>query len=47
MIRDGSAKINDVKVINETELIEMSSFNSKNIIKLSIGKKKHSLIKKT
>ena len=47
VIRDGSAKINDVKVINETELIEMSSFNSKNIIKLSIGKKKHSLIKKT
>ncbi len=47
MIRDGSAKINDVKVIKETELIDKSSFDSKEIIKLSIGKKKHSLIKKS
>ncbi len=46
IIREGSAKINDVKINNETNIINNSNFESSNILKLSIGKKKHSIVKK-
>ena len=46
IIRDGSAKINDLKVNNETDIINNSNFEKSKILKLSVGKKKHSIVKK-
>ncbi|PPR77807.1 MAG: Tyrosine--tRNA ligase [Alphaproteobacteria bacterium MarineAlpha2_Bin1] len=46
IIREGSAKINGLKVNNETNFIKNSDFDSNNTLKLSIGKKKHSIVKK-
>ncbi len=44
LIAGGGAKINDRKVDNDQELINLSMMDDKGVIKLSAGKKKHVLI---
>ena len=44
-IQGGALRINDVTVSDEKMQITMSNLNSEGVIKLSMGKKKHALIK--
>jgi tyrosyl-tRNA synthetase len=44
-IQGGALRINDVAVSDEKMQITMSNLNSEGVIKLSMGKKKHALIK--
>ena len=43
-IVNGAIKINDKKISDKDYLIKKKDFNEKNIIKISLGKKKHGLI---
>ena len=43
-ILNGAIKINDKRVSDKDYLIKKKDFNEKNIIKISLGKKKHGLI---
>tara|TARA_B100000686_G_C16662139_1_gene901547 strand:- start:659 stop:1324 length:666 start_codon:yes stop_codon:yes gene_type:complete len=45
ILRSGNAKMNDEKIESETYTILNENFDTKGIIKLSIGKKRHSLIR--
>ncbi|HRA94386.1 MAG TPA: tyrosine--tRNA ligase, partial [Aestuariivirga sp.] len=44
-IQGGALRINDMAVIDEKMQLTMSNLNSEGVIKLSMGKKKHALIK--
>ncbi|MGD8325490.1 MAG: tyrosine--tRNA ligase [Sphingomonadales bacterium] len=46
LIRGGGAKVNDVKIIDENQMLQADDFNGDGKIKLSAGKKKHALIVK-
>ena len=43
-IVNGAVKINDKKILDKDYLLKKNDFNEKNIIKISLGKKKHGLI---
>lgn len=45
LIKGGGAKINDVKVDDEEQVINLDHINDDGVIKLSAGKKRHALIK--
>ena len=45
LIKGGGAKVNDVKVANDSQNITVADINPDGIIKLSAGKKKHALVK--
>ncbi|MCC2647148.1 MAG: tyrosyl-tRNA synthetase [Rickettsiaceae bacterium] len=45
LIRGGGAKINDIKIEDENQLITSKNLNSEGGIKLSAGKKRHILVK--
>ncbi|MCD6035306.1 MAG: tyrosine--tRNA ligase [Rickettsiales bacterium] len=45
LIRGGGAKINDAKIVEETQSITLADLDGEGIIKLSAGKKKHVLVK--
>lgn len=47
MIAQGAIKVNDTVVVNESLYLTSQDLNEKDIIKLSLGKKKHSLLKVT
>ena len=47
LIRGGGARINDLKIEDENELIGRSYFKEKQSIKLSVGRKKHMVVKLT
>jgi tyrosyl-tRNA synthetase len=45
LIAGGGARVNDVAVTDESQLITVSDINAEGVIKLSSGKKKHVLVK--
>jgi tyrosyl-tRNA synthetase len=45
LIRGGGARINDRKIEDENELIAHNLFVDKQSVKLSVGRKKHVLVK--
>ena len=45
LIQGGGARINDVKVENEKQSVTLDDLSSEGVIKLSAGKKRHTLVK--
>jgi tyrosyl-tRNA synthetase len=45
LIRGGGARINDQVIENEVQLISLADFGSQDIIKLSVGRKRHVLVR--
>ncbi len=45
LIKGGGARVNDIKIQDENEIINAQHLNNDGIIKLSVGKKKHALVK--
>jgi tyrosyl-tRNA synthetase len=44
-VQGGAVRVNDVPVTDERMVLSMSSLNADGVVKLSMGKKKHVLIK--
>lgn len=44
LIKGGGAKINDQKITDENFVVDLSTFDGKEEVKLSSGKKKHGII---
>ncbi|MEM7745932.1 MAG: S4 domain-containing protein [Pseudomonadota bacterium] len=44
LIKGGGAKLNDQKITDESFVVDMSTFDGKDELKLSSGKKKHGII---
>lgn len=44
LIKGGGAKLNDEKISDENFVVDLTSFNDKDEMKLSSGKKKHGII---
>ena len=45
LIKGGGAKVNDVQIKSETQMIGLGDLNSDGVIKLSAGKKRHAVIR--
>jgi len=45
LIKGGGARINDVPIPTETEVVNLSHINEDGVIKLSAGKKRHALVR--
>jgi tyrosyl-tRNA synthetase len=45
LIKGGGAKLNDVKIDSEMQMITSHDLNADGIVKLSVGKKRHALVK--
>jgi len=45
LIKGGGARINDVPIPTETEVVNLSHINDDGVIKLSAGKKRHALVR--
>jgi len=45
LIKGGGAKINDEKIVDDSQIITTFDINTDGVIKLSAGKKKHALVK--
>lgn len=44
LIKGGGAKLNDEKIMDENFVVDTSTFDGKDELKLSSGKKKHGII---
>ncbi len=45
LIKNGGAKINDIKINDISQLVRLEDLNADGVIKLAVGKKKHALVK--
>lgn len=44
LIKGGGAKLNDQKIVDENFVVDLSTFDGQEELKLSSGKKKHGII---
>lgn len=44
LIKGGGAKLNDQKIVDEGFVVDLSTFDGKDELKLSSGKKRHGII---